>query len=144
MFQKIMVAYIMVAYDESPEAAKALQVSIEMARALGAELKVVTVLEPLPSYFSFAPSAEIAVNWRDKQQARYSDLQEKARQEAATAGLHFDTELVHGDEVGTIIECAKKYRADLLILGMRKHTLLMGHTGQDVAERSPCALLGVR
>src|ERR1017187_10813966 len=85
MFQKIMVAY-----DESPEAAKALQVSIEMARALGAELKVVTVLEPLPSYFSFAPSAEIAVNWRDKQQARYSDLQEKARQVRLPAGLSLE------------------------------------------------------
>lgn len=139
MFQRIMVAY-----DESWEAAKALQVAIDLARVLGAELKVVTVIEPLPSYFSFAPSAVLAVNWKDEQKARYTTLEEQARREAAAAGLHFDTELIQGDEVGTIIECANKYRSDLLVLGMRKHTLLMGHTGQDVAERSPCALLGVR
>ncbi len=139
MFQRIMVAY-----DESREADKAFQVAIELAKALGAELKVVTVLEPLPSYFSFATSAVMAVNWKDEQQARYTALQEEARRQAAAAGLHFDTELIHGDEVGTIIECARKYQSDLLVLGMRKHTLLMGHTGQDVAERSPCALLGVR
>lgn len=139
MFQRIMVAY-----DESREAGEALQVAIELAKALGAELKVVTILEPLPAYFSFAASAVSAVDWKDKQQARYAALQQQARQQASIAGLHFDTELIHGDEVGTIIDCAKKYHADLLILGMRKHTLLMGHTGQDVAERSPCALLGVR
>jgi nucleotide-binding universal stress UspA family protein len=139
MFERIMVAY-----DESAEAGKALDVGIELARALGAELKVVTVLEPVPTYFSFAVSAAMAADWKDEKQARYSTLQEQARKKASAAGLHFDTQLIHGDEVGTIIECAKKYHADLLILGMRKHTLLMGHTGQDVAERSPCALLGVR
>jgi hypothetical protein len=31
-----------------------------------------------------------------------------------------------------------------LILGMRKHRLLAGHTAKDVMERAPCALLGVR
>jgi nucleotide-binding universal stress UspA family protein len=86
----------------------------------------------------------LAVNWKDEKQATYNALQEQARKRASAAGLHFDTQLIHRDEVGTIIECAKKYRADLLILGMRRHTLLMGHTGLDVAERSPCALLGVR
>jgi len=139
MFQRIMVAY-----DESREAGKALETAIELAKSLGAKLKVVTVLEPLPAYFSFAVSAAMAVDWKDEKQVRYSALQEQARRKAAAAGLHFDTELIHGDEVGSIIECARKYQSDLLVLGMRRHTLLMGHTGQDVAERSPCALLGVR
>ena len=51
MFHKIMVAY-----DESAEAGRALQASIELAKTLGAELTVVTVLEPLPGYYSFAVS----------------------------------------------------------------------------------------
>lgn len=139
MFQRIMVAY-----DESREAGKALEAAIELARTLGAELKVVTVLEPLPAYFSFAVSAASAVDWKDERQARYTALQEQAQRQITVAGLHPDTELIHGDEVGSIIECARKFRSDLLIVGMRKHTLLMGHTGQDVAERAPCALLGVR
>ncbi len=140
MFQRIMVAY-----DESHEADNALLVAIELARALGAKLKVVTVLEPLPTYFSFAVSAALAVHWEDEKRARYTALQEQARQQAAAADLYFDTELIHGEEVGTIIECARKYQSDLLVLGMRKHTLLMGHTtGHEIAERSPCALLGIR
>ncbi len=134
----------MVAYDDSPEAGKALQVAIQLAMSLGSELKVVTVLEPLPVYFSFAASAVAVADWKSGKQARYTALQQKARRETAAAGIYPDAELVHGDEVGTIIECARKYQSDLLVLGMRRHKLLVGHTAQDIAELSPCALLGVR
>jgi nucleotide-binding universal stress UspA family protein len=52
MFHKIMVAY-----DESSEAFRALRASIELAKTLSAELSVVAVLEPIPGYCSFAVSA---------------------------------------------------------------------------------------
>ena len=58
--------------------------------------------------------------------------------------IYGSAELIPGDEVGTIIACAKKYRADLLILGMRKHWLLSGRSGQHLAEKAPCSVLGVR
>jgi nucleotide-binding universal stress UspA family protein len=135
---------VMVAYDESQEAGKALQTAIGLAKALNAQLSVVTVIEPLPTYYSFAVSALPATAWREEKQARYASLHAKARRQAKAAGIWLDTELVNGDEVSTIIECARKYRADLLVLGMRKHTFLMGHTARDIAEQSPCALMGVR
>jgi len=142
MFHKIMVAY-----DDSPEADRALRVSIELAKALRAELSVVTVLEPLPSYYSFAMSAVPAVHWTETEEkrARYSALQAEARQQAKAAGLVIDAELISGDEVGTIIDCTKRHHSDLLVLGMRKHGWLMaGHTAKDLTERAPCALLGIR
>jgi nucleotide-binding universal stress UspA family protein len=82
---------VMVVYDDSREAAKAFQTAIKLARALPAELSVVTV---------------------------------------------------DGDEVGSIVGCARRHRADLLVLGMPKYAL--GHTGKDLADRSPCALMGIR
>ena len=142
MFHKIMVAY-----DDSPEAGRALRLSIELAKALRAELSVVTVLEPLPSYYSFAMSAVPAVHWTETEEkrARYSALQVEARQQAKAAGLVIDAELISGDEVGTIIDCTKRRHSDLLVLGMRKHGWLMaGHTAKDLTERAPCALLGIR
>jgi nucleotide-binding universal stress UspA family protein len=57
MFHKIMVAY-----DESPEANKALDAAIELTRALPAELSIVTVIEPPPTYFSWAVSALPVIN----------------------------------------------------------------------------------
>jgi nucleotide-binding universal stress UspA family protein len=140
MFHKIMVAY-----DESSEAGRALRASIELAKTLSAELSVVTVLEPIPGYYSFAVSAIPAFNWTEEKRVRYSALQDKARQQAKTAGVVLDAELVSGDEVGTIVDCAKKHHSDLLVLGMRKHSWLMaGHTAKDIAERAPCAVLGIK
>jgi len=140
MFHKIMVAY-----DESSEAGRALRASIELAKTLSAELSVVTVLEPIPGYYSFAVSAVPAFNWTEEKRVRYSALQDKARQQAKTAGVVLDAALVSGDEVGTIVDCAKKHHSDLLVLGMRKHGWLMaGHTAKDIAERAPCAVLGIK
>ena len=44
MFHKIVVLY-----DDSPEADRAFDVAIELTRALQAELRISTVLEPLPN-----------------------------------------------------------------------------------------------
>ena len=75
-----MIHKIMVAYDESAEAGRALQASIELAKTLGAELTVVTVLEPLPGYYSFAASVVPAWNWTEEKRVTYSALQAGARQ----------------------------------------------------------------
>jgi nucleotide-binding universal stress UspA family protein len=120
MFHKIMVAY-----DESAEAGRALQASIELAKTLGAELTVVTVLEPLPGYYSFAVSSVPAWNWTEEKRIRYSALQAEARQQAQAAGIVLDADLISGDEVDSIVKCARRHHADLLVLRMRKHSWLM-------------------
>jgi nucleotide-binding universal stress UspA family protein len=45
---------MMVAYDESPEAKRALTRAIELAKLMGAELRLVTVSEPLPAFVAYA------------------------------------------------------------------------------------------
>ena len=140
MFHKLMVAY-----DESSEAGRALRESIELAKTLHAELSVVTILEPIPAYYSFAVSAAPAWNWTEEKRIRYGALQAEARQQARAAGVWLDAEMISGDEVGSIVKCAKTRHADLLVLGMRKHSWLMtGHTAQDIVERAPCAVLGIK
>lgn len=141
MFKKVMVAY-----DESPEAARALQAGIDLARAIGAELKVITVLEPIPAYYSFAVAgAAVPVEtWEKDEHKRSESLRLKARKAVSDAGIFPEVELIEGGEVDTILACARKYHADLLVLGMRKHRWLPGHTAHNVAEGAPCAVLGVR
>jgi nucleotide-binding universal stress UspA family protein len=75
---------------------------------------------------------------------RYSTLQERARKFAEDAGLSIEAELSKGAEVESIIEAAKHNQSDLLVIGMPKHNWIIGHTAQEVAERVPCALLGIR
>ncbi len=135
---------IMVAYDESPESGRALEEAILLAGTLKAHLSIVTVLEPPPSYFSWAMSALPLIEWSEKKRTKYMSLQASAIRQAGDAGLAVDAELVNGDEVDSIIDCAKKYHADLLVMGMPHHLLLTGSTSKEIAQRSPCALMGVR
>ena len=139
-----MIHKIMVAYDDSPEAERALDLAIDLTNALQAELSIITVLEPLPTYFSWAVSPLPVNEWIESTRTRHTLRQTAARQKARTAGLWLDTELVDGDEVDRIIESAKKNHADLLVVGLRQDTLRIGQPAKEIAARSPCALLGVR
>jgi len=139
MFHKIVVVY-----DDSPEADRALDVAIELTRALQAELRIVTVLEPLPNYFSWDVSPLPAKRWIERTRTKHTLHQTAARQKANAAGVSLDTELVDGDEIDSIIESAKKNYADLLVVGLRPDTLLIEQPAKKIAARSPCALLGVR
>jgi nucleotide-binding universal stress UspA family protein len=134
---------ILAAIDQSQEGARALRLAIELAREIGADLKVVIVLKPLPACFSFAVSAVFAHIWKHAQLQKCSALHCHAKQQMAKAGLYPNAELVAGSEVHTILRSAKQYRADLIVMGMRNRTIVTDRTTQDVAERSPCAVLGV-
>jgi nucleotide-binding universal stress UspA family protein len=134
---------ILAAIDPSREGTRALRMAIELAREIGADLKVIVVLKPLPACFSFAVSALFAGVWKQSQLKKCIDLETQARQQMTRAGLYPDAELVSGSEVFTILKCAKQFQADLIVMGMRNRTIVTDRITQDVAERSPCAVLGV-
>ena len=134
---------ILASVDDSTEGARALRLAIELAREIGADLKVIIVLKPLPACFSFAVSAVFAGMWRKAQLQKSTALQTQARQQMGKAGIYADVELVAGNQAPTILKYAKKYRADLIVMGMKNRTIVTDRTTQVVAERSPCAVLGV-
>jgi nucleotide-binding universal stress UspA family protein len=103
MFHKIVVLY-----DDSPEADRAFDVAIELTRALQAELRIATVLEPLPNSFSWAVSPLPAEQWIERTRTKHTLHQTAARQKTIAAGVSLDTELVDGDEVDRIIESRKE------------------------------------
>ena len=138
-----MLERILAAIDPSREGARALRLAIELAHEIGADLKVIVVLKPLPACFSFAVSAVFAHIWKRVQSEKCSALYNQAKQQMAKAGVFPDAEIVAGTEVHTILRCARQYNADLIVMGMRHRAIVTNRTTQDVVERSPCAVLGV-
>ena len=134
---------ILAAIDDSAEGARALRMAVGLAREVGADLKVIIVLKPLPACFSFAVSAVFAGIWRKAQLQKCNAVQLQAKQLMRIAGIFADVELVTGNEVRTILRYAKEYRADLITMGMRNRTIVTDRTILDVGERSPCAVLCV-
>ena len=138
-----------VAYDESPEAKRALMHAIELAKLMGAELRLVTVSEPLPAYVAYAdvgfPGSERML--AEERKNFYNHLQEEAKVRAAEGGVVADSVIVEGDEVEGIVNSITSWHADLLVIGRRHHsspfTRMWGGTVHEIAERTNCNILGV-
>jgi nucleotide-binding universal stress UspA family protein len=137
----------MVAYDESREAAHALASAIELAKSLGAHLKIVTVVEALPSFYNIAAiiSPSVLDESLEGKRSQLRTLQQSAIKRATAAGVKADAILVDGGEVAGIVRAAQREHADLLVIGLPKHHGLgaFNSTAHDVAEHTPCPLLEV-
>lgn len=139
---------ITVAYNESPEASRALTSAIHLARILGAELRAVTILQPRPAYTAYAdaadPSLALMIN-SDRMQA-YERLHSAARQAAMREGVELETHLVEGEEVDTIVRFLAHYKTDLLVMGLhphQSHISRLWSTVYALAQDAPCSVLGV-
>ena len=140
---------ILVAYDESPEAGRALLTGIRLAKSLNAGLRVISVVESLPPYAAYIEAEVPGGTVLLTQQAfeYYRNLQTRARQAAQREGVVLTTELVQGDEVHAIVECVQRTKSDLLVLGLHRHVLLLSrvwnHTTHDLAQQLSSSILGV-
>ena len=103
-----MLDQILAAVDNSAEGTRALRMAIGLAREIGADLKVIIVLKPLPACFSFAVSAIFAGIWRKAQLQKSTALQAQARMQMRKAGIYADVELVTGNEVRTIVKYGER------------------------------------
>lgn len=139
---------IVIALDESKEARRALCSAIELAKKLGAELRIVTVSEPLPVYAGFMDSEMPGARQKliEERNTFYADLQKEGIEQATAAGIKVKGVVVEGDEVQSIVDHIVAWGADLLVIGRRHHSnmsRLWGGTVHNIAEKSRCSILAV-
>jgi nucleotide-binding universal stress UspA family protein len=143
MFRKIVVAY-----NPTPEAQRALASAIQLAKELGAELHTVTVMVDLPSYTAFASVADPSLP-RELDQDRlqsYTDLENKARIQAESHGIKTRAHLLDGKPVEAIVEFLRNEKADLLVIGLHQREFYVARlwsTVYELAQGAPCSVLGV-
>jgi nucleotide-binding universal stress UspA family protein len=143
MFKKIVVAY-----NESPEASRALASAIQLAKILGAELRVVSVMEDLPAYSAYATAADssLARTLREDRSQHYEQLQAEARDTALREGVAVITDLLQGEAVDGLLGFLIREKPDLLVIGLHRHTSHISRlwsTVYEVAQDAPCSVLGV-
>ncbi len=137
---------ILIAYDGSRESRKALDTGIKLTASLeGAEVTIVIVAEPLPGYINMAEvvAPRLHEELREHQLRSAESLKEYVGERAAAAGLSVRTVLVEGNEVQAILDVAKQTRADLLVVGLRRHIpgVEWAGTVRRIANESPCSIL---
>ena len=143
MFKKIAVAY-----NESPEAERALACAIQLAKGVGAELSTITVSAELPAYAAFATAADPSISrmLADDRSRLYEVLQAKASASALLHGIELQNHVVEGREVQAIVSFLRMQKADLLVIGLRQRDLYLARlwsTVYELAQEAPCSVLGV-
>ncbi|MHB1958283.1 MAG: universal stress protein [Acidobacteriaceae bacterium] len=145
-----MLKKIAVAFDESPEAARAFHSALELAKLAAAELTLITVVESLPAYISYvsAIAPDVPVLLKNERHAFYSDLHRKARQTAEQAGIAIHSKMSEGSEIDGLLQLINDVDPDLLVIGLRREpgglSGYLGGTAHRLALHAKCNILGIR
>ncbi len=129
---------VLVGFDDSAAARRALDRGIAEAQARKARLIVLSVFEvPLdPQVDRFFGTLDDVSDWEGQPISPPPELVgllARARDEVEAAGLHAEFMWAAGEPGNAIVEAARDARADTVVLGEHHHGFLAGLFGSDVA-----------
>jgi nucleotide-binding universal stress UspA family protein len=132
------VSGVLVGFDDSAAARRALDRGIAEAKARSARLVVLSVFEvPLdPQVDRFFGTLDDIADWEGQPIAPPPELVgmlTQARDEVEAAGLEADFMWAAGEPGRAIVDAARDARADVVVLGEHHHGFLAGLFGTDVA-----------
>jgi nucleotide-binding universal stress UspA family protein len=138
---------ILVGYDGTASAKKALEVAIEMAKAFNACISILnSVSDPDDSKVTF----EFIEDEKHKTIEKAEKNLEEAARIVEKTGLSFETHLLNrGLKPGVdIVEYAEEANADFIVIGIHKKSkvgkLLFGSTAQYIILNAHCSVVAGR
>jgi hypothetical protein len=134
---------ILAAVDFSNSTAGVVNTAAEMAKAFGAELHLIHVIEPEPIYtaYGFTPDEFPAIQtFHQDTRARAQKTLDDTAAKAATPDLTPITHLGDGNPLHTLAEAVETIGADLMVLGSHGHgivaSLLLGSVAEGMVRKS--------
>ena len=129
---------VLVGFDESAAAGRALERGIEEARSRHSRLVVLSVFEvPLdPQVDRYFGTLDDISDWEGQPIAPPPELVgllAQARERVEGAGLRADFMWAAGEPGRAIVDAARDARVDVVVLGEHHHGFLAGLLGKDVA-----------
>jgi nucleotide-binding universal stress UspA family protein len=145
---------ILLAVDESSYSAEAVRAVAERPWPRGTTIRVLSVVEwlvpPLMSSAAQLPydTAGSLQQMREQRVQTANDLTSKVASSLAEKGLATETAVRDGDPRSVIVDEAKDWPADLIVVGSHGYTgitrWLMGSVAQSVVSHAPCSVEVVR
>ena len=140
MFKKILVGY-----DGSAGAKKALRTAVDIAKHYGSELHSISVEEDLPHY---AATVGEVLEAKAEKNGYFAKLNQEAKDMAAKEGVILQARVMAGHEVQAIVDYAKDNHFDLVVIGFMGHSKIYdrvwGSTSQNIARLVPCTVMVVK
>jgi nucleotide-binding universal stress UspA family protein len=141
---------IVVGTDGSDTANQAVRQAVDLARAVGAKLELVSAYEPVPAQRLSEERREApedlqwAINPREDVDATLAAAAAIGRE----AGVEVDVYPRQGDPADAILDIAEEREADLIVVGNKGMTgakrFLLGSVPNKVSHHAPCSVLIIR
>lgn len=164
---------ILVPFDDSPHAQKALDYAIRIAKSADASLHVLTVLDISylgltkdvsqrfsPYYEEAPPISDVTERYRIAYSDKFEDIKHEdtykeflkvadhAKKICKKKDIEATAVILMGNVAETIVAFSEDNSIDLIVMGSRGFSgfrrLLMGHVSSDVAEKAHCPVLIIR
>jgi nucleotide-binding universal stress UspA family protein len=145
MFQSIVVGT-----DGSQTAGEAVREAVELAKAVGARIDLVSAYEPVSGQRLREESRQAPedlqwmVNPREDVEATLRDAAERV----GGAGVTVSTYAREGDPADAILDVAEERGSDLIVVGNKGMTgakrFLLGSVPNKVSHHAPCSVLIIR
>jgi nucleotide-binding universal stress UspA family protein len=145
MFQTIVVGT-----DGSETAGQAVRQAVELAKAHGAKVELVSAYEPVSGTRLREESTQVPddmqwmVNPREDVDATLEEAAEVAKEDGIAVKVHAR----QGDPADAILDVAEETKADLIVVGNKGMTgarrFLLGSVPNKVSHHAPCSVLIIR
>ena len=140
---------ILCAVDLLQDSPRTFQIAAEIARQFRQSLKVLHVIEALPNVPELPPVRNLSgmvVNVEEKAMAAMQVLIKSSAEDLD--GITLSMEIDTGEPFVEILNHARRWKADLIVLGSKGTTTLeevfVGRTAEHVTREAPCSVLIVR
>jgi nucleotide-binding universal stress UspA family protein len=141
---------IVVGTDGSGTATQAVREAVDVAKAVGATLELVSAYTPISEQRLRAERRDApedvqwAINPKQEVELSLNDAAEIARE----AGVQVNTHAREGDPADAILDVAEELKAELVIIGNKGMTgakrFLLGSVPDKISHHAPCSVLIVR
>jgi nucleotide-binding universal stress UspA family protein len=141
---------VLLAYDGSAGAAEAAALAEAISWPGDSVLRAISVIEPILSPMSgpwdrgsvLSPELDAAIT------ASANETLREVEDRLASSARSVDGNVLRGRAASVIVDDAREFRADLVIVGSRGHgaiaTLLLGSVSSEVVDHAPCPVLVAR
>ncbi len=141
---------IVVGTDGSETASEAVRQAIELAKAVGAKVNLVSAFQPVGNQRLREERQQVPddMSWMVNEREDVDATLKAAEEKIKDAGVEVETYARQGDPADAILDVAEETKADLIIVGNKGMTgarrFLLGSVPNKVSHHAPCSVLIIR
>ena len=141
---------IVVGTDGSETAGEAVRQATDLAKAVGAQVHVVSAFEPVGNQRLREERTQVPddMQWMVNAREDVEATLRAAGERIGEAGVNVETYARQGDPADAILDVAEEQNADLIVVGNKGMTgakrFLLGSVPNKISHHAPCSVLIVR